>query len=660
MSAPCSKKVIMAAMKINKAVLAFICSRLLVVVARADDDGFGASNIGERFFLETRFAQFFFTNSGGNANAVLTNGDPVMNTSASIYGPLPGPFAGKSMNCRACHMVEEQESTGNRTYCDFATRSPIPNIGDGRATTQRNAMPLVDSLLAHPGPLLLHNDGQFTTPTDLIIGTFTGRNFGWQPTEYATAIHHIANIIRNDNGSNGLAQQYGGFSYAVTLEGLDQIPYQYLIPPQNRMEVTETDTNSPNYVTDEQIVQNMAVLIEDYLITLIFSQDTNGAFNGSPFDVFLSMNGLPQQPAPNETPLQYGRRLLRLVAALPNPQWVTDPADGVFVTNAKGQSFQFGTNELAGMEIFFTDSSNLEVATNLQKQGITSGIEVGNCIACHSPPAYTDFLFHNNGAAQNEYDGIFGAGAFMNVSVPGLSQRQTNYNAYLPPTTNHPYAAGIFDLPPAAGSPGQVDLGLWNVFANPDFPAPQAPLQQILPQLLSVPAPQIASAGTTGNNFYFTGTNGSPGWSYYVLTSTNLSLPPAKWTVLSTNIFDSQGYFNFTNAIDPNVPQAFYAVALGALPAATALPRTIALFKTPGVRDLVSSEPYFHTGQMDTIEDVLNFYVTVTTNARAGLVRNADPALSGIFLDSSAVAPLAAFLRALDESDYADIPCPCQ
>jgi hypothetical protein len=49
----------------------------------------------------------FFTHSGGNANFQPTNGDPVMNTTASIYGPLLGPFAGQSINCRACHLVEE-------------------------------------------------------------------------------------------------------------------------------------------------------------------------------------------------------------------------------------------------------------------------------------------------------------------------------------------------------------------------------------------------------------------------------------------------------------------------------------------------------------------------------------------------------------------------
>ena len=154
----------------------------MAAAVRADnDDAFGGANIGERLFLETRFAEFFFTNSGGNANAVLTNGDPVMNNTVSIYGALPGPFAGQAMNCRACHLVEEQESTGNRTYCDFARRTPIPDIGDGRTVTTRNAMPLVDALLPRSVPLLLHNDGQFASAQDLIVGTLTGRNYGWRP-----------------------------------------------------------------------------------------------------------------------------------------------------------------------------------------------------------------------------------------------------------------------------------------------------------------------------------------------------------------------------------------------------------------------------------------------------------------------------------------------
>jgi hypothetical protein len=649
--------------QIPRFAMVIVCACLLggrMSALADDDDTMGGANVGERLFLETRFAEFFFTNSGGNPNAILMTGDPVMDTTATIYGPLPGSFAGQSMNCRACHLVEEHENTGNRTYCDFASRSPVPDIGDGRLTTPRNAMPLVDALLPRSTPLLLHNDGQFASVHDLVVGTLTGRNYGWQPAQYATAIHHIATIIRQDDGKGGLAQQYGGWSYTIAFEGLSMIESQYQIPPQNRMNVSITDTNDPNYVSDEQIVQNIADLMQQYMATLVFSQDAAGNFNGSPFDAFLIKNGLPQQPDPGETPLQYGHRLLQLVMNLTDPQWVSDPDDGEFFTNAGGQDFQFGTNELAGLEIFLTDTANLAAATNLQRAGITRGIEVGNCIQCHTPPAFTDFLFHNTGATQEEYDSIHGAGAFMNLLVPGLCTRATNYNAYLPPTANHPDATGIFETPPNADDPAAVDLGLWNVYANPDFPEPQGALQQIMPQLLAIASPQISAVSQNGTNIYFSGTNGPADGTYYVLATDDLTQPPAAWAVIATNFFDGLGNFSFTNVMaDTGAEQQFYALQVANLAPATVLPQTLARFKTPGVRDLVSSEPYLHTGHMNTIANVLGFYLNFSAMARAGTVRNADPQLANINLDGSAVAPLTAFLQSLNESDYVDIPCPC-
>lgn len=647
-------------MSAPKLIAFFVLSLLAPVFSSRGDDDFanGSANIGERLFLETRFAEFFYTNSGGNVNAILTNGDPAVSNAASIYGPLPGPFSGYSMNCRQCHMVEEEETadnadilpsfdTGNRTYCDFAQRSPIPNIGDGRQTTTRNAMPLVDALLPRSVPTFLHFDGQFATPQDLIIGTLTGRNFGWQPAQYETAIHQIANIIRNDDGTGGLAQQYGGYSYATTLQGLAEIPLPYLISPPYRMDVTVTDPSDPDYVTDDEIVQNVAALIQAYLETLVFSQDTNGQFNGSPYDVFLIKNRLPRAPGNGEAPLHYSQRLLQLINSLANPDFVTNGVDGTFMT--QNQSFQFGTNELAGLKIFFALGAS---------NGISPGM-IGNCVACHTPPAFSDFIFHNTGAAQEEYDSIFGSGAFTSLSIPGLAERQSNYDAYLPPTTNHPSALGTFETPPTNSSPGEVDLGLWNVFANADFPAPQTGLQQILPQLIpgGLPPPLIQTATALKKNIALNGANGVPGWTYYVLTSTNLTLPLSQWQVLGTNSFDSLGQFAFTNALAGGAPQQFYRLSLDMT--ASALPYMIGLFKTPTVRDLSSSEPYLHTGRMNTIEDVINFYENVSVEARSGLVRNGDPRLTGILLDTNAAPRLAAFLRSLNE-DYTDIPCPCQ
>jgi hypothetical protein len=135
---------------------------------------------------------------------------------------LPGPFAGLSMNCRACHLVDEHTATQPdfmRTYTDFALRSPIPDRGDGKRTAPRNSPPLVNASLDRPGGTLFHFDGEFLTLEDLIVGTFTGRNFGWLPGQKAEAIHHIAQVMRGDDGSGVIAQQFDGLSYRILFTG---------------------------------------------------------------------------------------------------------------------------------------------------------------------------------------------------------------------------------------------------------------------------------------------------------------------------------------------------------------------------------------------------------------------------------------------------------
>ena len=91
--------------------------------------------VGERLFLETRFARIFklFLDGGGTVNDQFPAGDPVMAETQTTGQPLPGPFAGQSMNCRACHLVDEQVTTiGGEmlTYTDFTRRSPVPQGPD--------------------------------------------------------------------------------------------------------------------------------------------------------------------------------------------------------------------------------------------------------------------------------------------------------------------------------------------------------------------------------------------------------------------------------------------------------------------------------------------------------------------------------------------------
>ena len=420
--------------------------------------------MGERLFLETRFGQFFFTNSGGDANHRLTSGDPVLSRLQTAHGPVPGPFRGQSMNCRTCHLVDELNATqGNRTYCDFTARSPVPLIGDGCTNTPRNSPILVDTLFPRPTPLFLHLDGQFASARELIIQTLTGRNYGWKPTEYAAALAHIAHIIRDDDGSGELARGKfgGGYSYRTIFDPTSDHPItkiyrlnvQYLLTG-----LAITNSADPGYVSDEKIVGRVATLIQVYLETLQFARDQDGNSTGSPFDVFLIKNKLPRHPSAGESSLEYSRRLLNLIQKLPDPQYVSDPADGHFSTH--DQTFQFGPPELAGLKIFFT----------LGRENRRPDGHVGNCVACHSPPAFTDFLFHNNGAGQEEYDSIHGSGSFSHLDVPPLLKRQADYNAYLPQTTNHPHATGRFVTPPSRLHPGEADLGLLERLCQPRFP----------------------------------------------------------------------------------------------------------------------------------------------------------------------------------------------
>lgn len=642
---------------------------------RADNDFLpnfpGADlNIGERLFLETRFSQYFFTNSGGDPNKGIP-GDPVVAKLNTTSGFAAGPFAGQAMNCRQCHLVDEKgygdfgdHTLGNRTYADFARRSPIPLRDDGHTSTTRNAQALVDSLLPHNGPLFLHHDGQFASVHDLVIGTLTGRNYGWKPEEYATAVHHIASIIRNDDGMGDLAvyargarfriEEPGYTAYSNVFSGFTDYIGSYifdpraltadLISPERRLDMR--DFNS----TDEQILGAVASLIEAYLRNLTFSQATNGVdffgvgtpiFNGAPFDVFLIKNHLPQLPQTNETALEYSDRLLNLVNELTAPEYVTDPADGHFETHT--QLFRFGPKELQGLKIF--------LARRPSSRNKNSNI--GNCSVCHSLPAFTDFIFHNTGATEQEYDVIHGAGMFKALYVPDLATRQSNHDAYLSATPQHPHATGIFESPPSRGSRNATDLGLWNVFANPDFPAPQAGIAQILPQLLGLSAPQIGSAKLEDGLFTFSGSNGVPGGVYYVLAAGSPDLTMANWVVTATNTFDQFGHFDFSIPVLPESSRTFFRLSLRMPPPDEVLPRTIALFKTPTLRDLGHSGPYLHTGRMNSIEGVLRFYQRFSAKARRGQVRNADPELRNILLGESNIGPLAAFIRSLNE-DYTD------
>jgi hypothetical protein len=74
--------------------------------------------------------------------------------------------------------------------------------------------------------------------------------------------------------------------------------------------------------------------------------------------------------------------------------------------------------------------------------------------------------------------------------------------------------------------------------------------------------PRIVTASLSNGSLVFSGTNGVPGGTYHVLTSTDVALPVANWTRLATNSFGPNGEFNFTNQVNPLAPQSFYVLQL--------------------------------------------------------------------------------------------------
>jgi cytochrome c peroxidase len=358
-----------------------------------------------------------------------------------------------------------------RTYTDFARRSPLPARADGKTVAVRNSPPLVNSAIHRPGGVLFHFDAEFNSMEELVAATFTGRNFGWFPAERTQAIAHIARVVRSDDGTGDLAKEFDGIPIRTLLGGTDaSTPEEFRLTSEFRTTIDSA--------TDQEVFDAVVKVVAAYVNGLLFSQtEDSGAPIRSPFDVFLETNGLPQTPDSNESPLDYSRHLLQLINTRESAGTlqviVSNPnrADGRFQFHT--QPFSFGEQELAGLKMFLSEPA----AQPASPAELAAG-QIGNCIACHAAPNFTDFKAHNTGTTQNEYDAIpgHGNGAFMNLAIAALAARTADD---LPATEQHPTAGERFRAVPAAGTTF-TDLGLWNVFANPDMPEPQEKIRNIL------------------------------------------------------------------------------------------------------------------------------------------------------------------------------------
>jgi autotransporter-associated beta strand protein len=79
---------------------------------------------------------------------------------------------------------------------------------------------------------------------------------------------------------------------------------------------------------------------------------------------------------------------------------------------------------------------------------------------------------------------------------------------------------------------------------------------------LAIPHPVINSIGVVGTDLVFSGTNGSSGGAFDIVSSTDVLLPLSSWVLETSGTFDGSGNFSVTIPISASVPRKFYSVRL--------------------------------------------------------------------------------------------------
>ena len=260
----------------------------------------------------------------------------------------------------------------------------------------------------------------------------------------------------------------------------------------------------------DEVVNLIAKAVAGFIRTLNTRKD-------SPYDKFIESNGLENKPAPGEDGKAFARRLLAKINSLESNGAIKPTKD-------------FDAAAFKGLKLFFNT-------------------EAGNCVACHTPPLFTDFSFHNKGVSQVDYDRVHSEGSegkFAALAIPDAA------------SARRPSAQ--FRENPSKDKPGEVDLGFWNFV--------------------------------------------------------DLKTSPLRRAGESDDLF---------------------------------LRRMIATFKTPTLRNLAYTQPYFHNGSIQTLEETLGEIIRLSDMARAGRVRESDEELAKIRIGAADITPLMAFMNSLNE-----------
>ena len=191
--------------------------------------------------------------------------------------------------------------------------------------------------------------------------------------------------------------------------------------------------------------------------------------------------------------------------------------------------------------------------TTYQSPGSVAGIIDGTA------PANVNMKMAINGCHDSNLSGLFAtAGSRLGLILlgyPGSSRADVHGPARL--GMNVSALSGrtqpkILDSEYGDWNDVALDLAYlgWNVSTPPLLAYSQ----------ITTNTPVFGMTAQAGNNIAFGGAGGAPGANYYVLCTSNLSMPLANWMFWNTNQFDAFGNFTITDSLA--LPQRFYRLLM--------------------------------------------------------------------------------------------------
>lgn len=332
-----------------------------------------------------------------HVKALTADRDPAVRLGIRLFydNRLSNPGANLATSCRTCHIPPEV-TDGDTQFTDGLALSVVPATARGsKRETLRNTPSLLDAVNRTP----LMWDGRYDAIDTLLPDKLLSEHMGWLPDDANRAKEEIQALLMNDTGEDTLAEG----SYAEQFQAVKGVDVLAL--------------------SADEAVATVAASIKDYL-------DTAVTHNTSAYDALTFLNRLNEGLAgEGDTPQALAGRIFGRIANEEGRVLIRFP--NIFDED----SYQGMKTFMRVMPTF--SSSTFEEETN-----------IGNCIACHVPPKFTDGKFHNIGITQFEYDGVHGDGQFLRMGFREASDA-TRARA----TAENPEAA---------------DLGHFNVEAAPE------------------------------------------------------------------------------------------------------------------------------------------------------------------------------------------------